>query len=169
MTFAPSFGFLGVAASIRELSQIDPELAKAAKARMKEAASPMVNTVRGFIPTDSPLSGMKRANRLGWSTARARSGVTAKVATKANRDGTIPLLRIVQNNAAASMWDMAGKASPGTTPAGRNMVKVMTERNGAPSRSMWKAADRMRAITEQNLRIAVTDLEAIMDNRLGRD
>jgi len=66
------------------------------------------------------------------------------------------------------MWDMAGKSSGGVTPAGRNMVKVLTERNGGPSRSMWRDSERLIAITEENLRIAVTDLEAVMNNRLGR-
>jgi len=169
MSLTPSLEFRGVAASIRELGQIDPQLAKAAKARIKEAANPMVNTIRGFIPASSPMSGMARGKRLGWSSARAKSGVTARSATKAARSGNIPLLSIVQRNAAGSMWDMAGKSSGGVTPSGRNMVKVLTERTGGPSRSMWRDSERLTAITEENLRIAVTDLEAVMNNRLGRD
>lgn len=167
MTFSPSFPLTGVASSITELGRIDPELAKAARVRMKEAANPMVAAARGFIPTGSPLSGMSRGKRLGWSTARVRAGITAKVSTKPARNGYIPLLSVIQKNPAGAMWDMAGRRSNGNTAAGRNMVKVMQERNGGASRSMWPAAEATTLTVEENLRIAIVDLETTLSVRLG--
>lgn len=165
MTLTTSFNPTGVAATLKELGQIDPQLAKAAKARIKEAASPLVSTARGFIPTDSPLSGMTRSKRLGWQSGSVRSGISAKVSTKPARSGRIPLLSVIQKNPAGAMWDMAGRASGGATPQGRAMIRNLA---GQPSRSMWPAAEQAIPTVEENLRIAVRDLEDTMDLLLGK-
>lgn len=166
MSLTPSFNPTGIASTLKDLNQIDPQLAKAARTRIKEAANPLVAAARGFIPTDSPLSGMTRSKRLGWRSGSVRSGISAKVSTKPARNGHIPLLSVIQKNPAGAMWDMAGRASGGVTPQGRAMVRNLA---GRPSRSMWPAAEQTMPTVEENLRIAVRDLEDTMAVLLGKD
>ncbi len=158
----------GVADVLRELGRIDPELRKAAVATIKGALEPMAAAARVYVPGDPPLSGMARGRRMAWRTGRVRSGIRATVSVKADRSGRIPLARIVQKDAAGAMWDMAGKASGGVTPAGRRMVAVMTQRNGAPSRAMWRPVAAYTSLTEESLRDAVAEVERVLNNELGR-
>lgn len=162
-----TFTVYGVAASIDELGRIDKELAKAARARIKDAAGPLVQNARRFVPTGSPLSHWKAGRGDGWS-ATARSRITAKVATKAGRRSEIPLLRIVQNDKEGSIFDMAGRKSSGNTPQGRAFITSLNRRYGSASRSMWRGVPTIISTVETNLQLAVKDLEEQLDRRLGR-
>lgn len=169
MSLTPSFELYGVAATVKELGQIDPELAKAAKVRIREAANPMVNGARGFIPNEAPLSKWSNGGRTGWSTARVKAGITAKVSTSRSKTKEIRLLNVVQKDVAGAIFDMAGRRSNGNTLSGQNLIKVLNEGNGPASRSMWRAYKLYEQITTENLRLAVADLEELLNNRLGGD
>lgn len=155
----------GVSSMLRELGRIDPLLRREATESLRAALQPMADAARQFVPADPPLSGLRRGRRIRW-TPRASTGITGAVSTKKDRAGRIDLARIVQRDATGAMFDMAGKRG-GTTDKGRRMIRVMSERNGAPSRAMWRPEALYRAQTEQALTDAVRNIEDML-NRGGR-
>lgn len=169
MTFVPQFDVNGVAATIKELGRIDPELAKAARARLKETAAPLVAAARQLVPAPSPLSRWKAGGRIGWEAGRARSAITAKPSTAAPRGRRIKLLSVVQANPAGAVFDMAGRASGGRTPQGQAFIRNLNARYGTASRAMWRAAEQTRPQVEQALQTAVRDVEDTLSRRLGGD
>lgn len=162
-----SVGVAGVSDVLRELGRIDPELRKQAVSSIRDSLQPLADAAKTYVPTDVPLSGMVRGTK-AWNSGRVRSGIRAKVSTKANRSGQIPLAKIVQANPAGAMWDMAGKRG-GSTEAGRRMIAVMSQRNGPPSRAMWRPVDLYRARTEEALQAAVDEVERTLNERLRGD
>lgn len=168
MSLAPNFDVVGVASTIRALSKMEPELAKAARAQLKAAAAPLVQNARSNVPTKAPLSGFTRG-RLRWSP-RTRNRITAKVSTGRVGKGKrrrIDLIKVVQPDAAGVVFDMAGKR-PAKTAAGAAMVRNLNARYGQPSRSMWRNVDRIEAIVTKNLREAVEDLSKTINRAIGK-
>lgn len=172
MSLYPEIDVKGVASTLRALNKIDPVLAKTTRRRIKQAANPMVQDIRRFVPTQAPLSGMARnweGGRLKWSS-RARSGVRANQGQgrKRVRNGyRIDLLKIVQSNPAGAVFDMAGKRG-GKNDQGRRMIEQLTARHGAPSRSMWKSEAATLQKTEKAIKSAIADLSAEINKLVGK-
>jgi hypothetical protein len=122
---------LGVQEAMRTLQALDPAIKREA-----------VREIQSRIPGEAPLSGMVHKGRTGWT----KSGT--KVATKyggrararGGRDVT-PLVSVILKGAAASIYDMAGRGSSGSTPQGQALVSGLTARGGSASRAAWPAAD----------------------------
>lgn len=162
---------VGIASTLRALNKIDPELAKAARRQIKEAANPLVQNARRFVPSRAPLSGMANSGRLQWST-RARSSIRAQQSVarrKVGRTRRIDLIKVVQSSASGAMFDMAGRATAGKTPAGINMIQVLNSRYGRPSRSMWRDNQAAARITEKKLLEAVAELSAVINKIVGKE
>lgn len=163
MSFNLGVNLYGVSAAIQELGRIDPELRRAARTRLRQAAEPVVNRARAFTPADAPMSGWERGSRTQF-TARARTGIKSETPSPSSRKGRdfIPLLRIVQANAAGAIFEFAGKTTSGVTPAGRNFVKVLNERNGRAPRALWRAVDQMTPELEAAVQAAVHDIDQLI-------
>jgi hypothetical protein len=133
---------LGVQEAMRTLQALDPAIKREAVREIKAAAEPLRSAIQSRIPGEAPLSGMVHKGRTGWT----KSGT--KVATKyggrararGGRDVT-PLVSVILKGAAASIYDMAGRGSSGSTPQGQALVSGLTARGGSASRAAWPAAD----------------------------
>ena len=160
-----------VTATLKQLGKIDPALRRAATARMKSAAKPMVAEARSLVPEDSGL------NWGNWTTPKnrvigpydartARRGmkVTYKGPSKRDRGKEIfPLLTLQNTSAAGSIIDMAGRANGagrGSEGAarGRAMIQKLREQ-GRASRIAWEAAERKMDEVNRGVQKAVEDME----------
>ena len=148
----------GVQEAMKALRAMEPALQREAVRKIKVAAEPMAAGVREAIPTQAPLSGMNNRGRLGWG-ARGGTAVKVKYGGKRNRDrNEWPLVSIVLTGAAASVYDMAGRGSPGHTPQGKALVSGLTAAGGSPSRAAWRAAEARIASVQAAVLVAVKEV-----------
>jgi hypothetical protein len=155
----------GTTEILEELRNIDETLHTRALGQIKSALGPMVQGARGFIPTTPPVSGMARGYFM-WDGQDQRNTIKAKVAKRRSKGSTKRLATISLTNAAAALFDMAGKGS-GQTQAGRNLITGITRRYGPPSRAMWKAQATYMRLTELALLEARRQMERDLNELLG--
>jgi len=107
----------GVKQAIGALKKIDPEYRKDFNRDAKTIAAPLITAAKAAYPS-MPLSGMSRTWLQGeravfpWEISKVRSGVKLKTSTRRN---TSSVLYITQSNPAGAIFEVAGKASPGST------------------------------------------------------
>jgi hypothetical protein len=138
----------GIAAFIKVVRQIEPDLAKQLPREMKYVAKPIIETARALLPQPSPLT-----NWGNWTLARKDQGdrswgpAVAKGIQATSRTGArkgkheIPLLAIEQKNGAGAIYENAGRHRPGdrkSSDAGDRFVAVLNEKMEAP-RYLWPA------------------------------
>ena len=165
----------GLAAAIRTLGKIDPELKKQLVKEMKKAADPLVATARSLVPTAKPLTnwyGWKG----GWDSSKVKRGIkvsqrnTAQRTQDRQQQQTIRLLALVQTNAAGAIYDMAGKAegkgrgSEGEK-RGLEMIQKLNQID-EPSRTLWPAAERRLGEVQDAVRDAIEDMERTINEEL---
>lgn len=146
----------GLNGTLQQLAAIEPELRKQARARLRQAAEPVAATARSFIPVASPLSGWTRTKRYPWTGAR--NGIKVDNGKQSRQKDRIALIRIVQTNAAGAVYEVAGKATRGRTPAGRGFIA-----NLPPTpRALWRAVDQSTSVLEAAVQQAVDDVEQMI-------
>lgn len=160
----------GVKATLKALKEIDPALRRAAIKEMKSAAQPMVNEVRSRMPL-KPLDNWGEGGRLGWDVNKARRSVKLRFGGKKIRGGSgnqYPLLRLVIQSPAATMYDMAGKRGQGKTPQGQVFVRVLTADWGRPSRLAWPAAEKHMDSVQRGVIEAIDKAAAEINREIKR-
>lgn len=144
----------GVRDALKTLREVSPKLERDARKAMREAVAPMAAAASAGFGSEPPLPGMRRG-RSAWS-AKDRK-VTTKTGGRTNRAKTEwPLVSIRAAGAGASIFDMAGKSSPGVT----SLVSVLTARFGRPSRNMWPIVEGYKGTIDRALTEAVKDTMA---------
>lgn len=108
----------------KALQQYTPELAKETQKEIAGHLRKVIVRARGFIPTESPLSGW--ANPVGeWEYRAFNAGVISKglgystAPSKPNKHGFRTLAQIFNKSAAGAIYETAGRKNPqGQTPGG---------------------------------------------------
>lgn len=153
----------GVRETMRELNSLDAKLKAQAVRDIKAAAEPLRGAIAASIPGPPPLTGWAHKGRTGWTKSGTR--VVTVYGGRARREKEVwPLVSIVLKGAAASMWDMAGRASQGKTAQGRAFVGYLP---GRASRSAWPAAERMLPAMQQAVARAVAEVSQQMNRNLA--
>lgn len=161
---------IGVRETLRELRKVEPEIYKQTIREIKQAAKPLQAEAQSRIPSDPPLSGMAHKGRTGWSRRNARVGVnTGGRAKKTSRGSEWTLVKIRLNGAAGGIFDMGGRASAGSTPQGKNLIAVLTSRDGSASRAMWPAAEAKLPDVQEQVKDAIRKASAVMNRRLAEN
>jgi len=153
------------------LGKIAPELRKSAQSEVMAAAAPAIAAVQALVPAATPMSGWARGKRSRWDSSAVRGGVRARrrrSGSDRNAD-IIPLLSIVQSNAAGVIFDVARTARPGKTP-GRTRANAKFVDNlaqyGTTSRYMWPGVERALPAVEDALRDAVRNMETTINRSM---
>lgn len=154
---------VGVRETIRALNKIEPGLRKQFVADSKRIAEPAIQEVRrGY--TKVPLSGMSRKwsqngrKLFPFTLARAQRGVQLKVDT--DRRATA-IISIVQKDAAAAIFETAGRRSP--NPLERSLGDLQPGR----TRVLGPAVYKSRRYFEPELRKSITRLMARVQKEIG--
>ena len=88
-----------------------------------------------------------------WQSSKVKRGVQVKVGGRKVRRGSnagaYPILRIVQADAAGSIWDLA-KTQRGDGKVGQQFVKNLNS-TGQPSRVMWKSVPKYYPLVEHKV------------------
>ena len=161
----------GVRESIVALRKIDPQLRKQFNRRANDIARPIVLEARRRY-TQVPLSGMARTwaprgrSLFPFTVSKARSGVRVKVDTskRLNRGPARPvgIVAVKQTNAAAVIFDMAGKATD------NNLSRNLSARFGEPSRVMWPAAESQLPEVQRQMVELTNQVERLVQAELAK-
>jgi hypothetical protein len=167
MTLTTNVEVFGAKEALKELKNIEPETRKAINARAKDIAKPATDAIKGEYPTQL-LSGMRRAwvqrgrQLFPYDQSKARKGVKLKVDTKKKATSVIA---IVQDDPAAAIVDMAGKAGGGS-PQGARFIAALTAIYGRPSRVMWPTYEKNGNAVARNMQDVMEDVMAAVGKRL---
>lgn len=170
----------GLEETLRVLKQIDPELYKESRKRIKNDAKPMIQSAKDKLP-DVPMSGwgVSRARMQDikgrktlrtasgfpvYNPASAKRGVTLSIRNKRRKGygGRSLLVAMVQNDAGGMIFDYARQSSNNNL-----FVKGLDRRNPKPSRYMWKAAEENMGSVNASLRASIRDVEKTINRRLS--
>ena len=122
----------GAVALRKALKEYTPDLAKETQKEIAGHLRKVVNRARGFVPSESPLSGW--ANPVGeWEYRAFNAGVIQKglgystAPSKPNKRGFRTLAQIFNKSAAGAIYETAGRKNPQGLPASRRTIAM---RNG---------------------------------------
>ena len=122
----------GAVALRKALKEYTPDLAKETQKEIAGNLRKVVNRARGFVPSESPLSGW--ANPVGeWEYRAFNAGVIQKglgystAPSKPNKRGFRTLAQIFNKSAAGAIYETAGRKNPQGLPASRRTIAM---RNG---------------------------------------
>jgi hypothetical protein len=99
----------------KALRRFAPDLEKALKVELKRGLAPVAKTARGFVPSDSPLSGWAgrsfsegRFPIFNAATIKAKIGFTTAV-SKRNSQGFSSIARVFNDSRAGAIYESAGR------------------------------------------------------------
>jgi hypothetical protein len=112
----------------KALKQYTPDLAKETQKEIAGHLRKVVSRARGFVPSESPLSGW--ANSVGeWEYRAFNSGIMKKglgystAPTKPNKRGFRSLATIFNKSAAGAIYETAGRKTPAGLPPAQRVKK----------------------------------------------
>ena len=102
----------------KALRRFAPDLEKSLKIEMKRGLAPVAKAARGFVPSQSPLSGWaSRSFNEGFfptfnsSIIKSKIGFTTSV-SKRNKNGFSSMASVFNNSRAGAIYEGAGRANP---------------------------------------------------------
>ena len=171
----------GIQETMKALKAIEPEYAKQIRKDIKNAGAPVLTAARSLIPTSPPLSGMARGNlirgRAGtkWSSAGASKGFIIKTNKSGQKARSVvfksgetidfaarpyQLLTLTQRDAAASIWDHAGRRTKG-----RFVTNLQTQGSYEP-RAAEPGVEAARPSVEKEILNIVEKVMKTTDNKI---
>jgi hypothetical protein len=164
MTTDTTIEVVGLKEAIRSLNKVEPGLRKEFTANATRIAQPAIQEVQQGYQREY-LSGMARkwsqggSKKFPFSIVRAISGVKLKV--DASREAT-SLIYIQQTNAAAAIWESAGRKTDNAL--GRNLGDVPRPNH---TRNLGPAVFRKRNAIEREMLNAANDAVARVEKELN--
>jgi hypothetical protein len=102
----------------KALRRFAPDLEKSLKIEMKRGLAPVAKAARGFVPSQSPLSGWASRSfnegsfpTYNANTIKSKIGFTTAV-SKPNKNGFSSMARVFNNSRAGAIYEGAGRANP---------------------------------------------------------
>jgi hypothetical protein len=154
----PATKLSGVKYVLSQLSKVTPEARKNITKEVRSAAKPIVNKARGFVPSQSPLSGWERVSDNGWGKKSfdpviIKRGIGFSTgSTKPNRKGFSYLAYFYNKTAAGAIYETAGRKTSGqqgkssNPKAGQQFVSAL----GAVGHGEMAGRAMFRAYNEDN-------------------
>ena len=106
----------------KALRRFAPDLEKSLKVEMKRGLAPVAKAARGFVPSQSPLSGWQnrsfnegRFPTFNSATIKSKIGYTTSV-SKPNKNGFSSMARVFNNSRAGAIYESAGRTNPQGQP-----------------------------------------------------
>lgn len=143
----------GLESTLKVLQKIQPEVKKQFFKDAKQIVRPAVDEAKNAYRSDY-LSGMTRAWSPGgrpifpWNQVSASKGVAVSTSLSKKQDA---VLSIVQKDAAASIFDMAGKST-------NNRLGNALNTFNTPSRVMWRAYENNAGAIEAEMQKSVDEV-----------
>ena len=157
----------GAFALRKALKEYTPDLAKETQKEIAGHLRKVVNRARGFVPSESPLSGW--ANPVGeWEYRAFNAGVIQKglgystAPSKPNKRGFRTLAQIFNKSAAGAIYETAGRKNPQGLPASRRTIAM---RNGGIVPAWESGRDVNKSANPYAGRQFINALPPLVDSR----
>jgi hypothetical protein len=105
----------------KALRKFTPDLAKETQKEMASLLRPITVKARGFVPSETPLSGWGKAKSTGkfpvFDVKAAKGGIGYKTTpSRPNSQGFTSLARIHNKSASGAIYETAGRTNPSGSP-----------------------------------------------------
>lgn len=143
----------GLESTLKALQKIQPEVKKQFFKDAKQIVRPAIDEAKNAYRSDY-LSGMTRAWAPGgrpifpWNQASASKGVTVATSLSKKQDA---ILTFTQKDAAAAIFDMAGKSTDNRLGNALNAFNT-------PSRVMWRSYEQHAGDIESEMKKSVDEV-----------
>jgi hypothetical protein len=165
----------GAKAVLSALRELEPAARRQAYAKIKQAGGELVRIGGDAYPRMRPLRNWAETGRLGWRTSAVVKGVQLQVGGRQPRGaGSFAIATLVNRNAAAGLFDIAGnaggsKAKPGPRnrsqaqppfhqllqgygrPAGRGIGKNLPRLQDAGYKAIVQALEEVAATVNRKV------------------
>ena len=148
MTAATSIEVVGIKEALAHLNTLDKKIRRQITVEFRELAAPLLMEAKEDVPGKAPMSGWNRSytpgksggNILPWDGTEAKK-ITAFVSGKrpksvGGRTRSLAAFGVKWMSKDAVMFDSTGQSH---TKQGAQMLSVLNQRFGPPSRVMWRA------------------------------
>jgi hypothetical protein len=166
---------IGLNETLGALKQIDPEIDKQQRQRVRRDIQPLVDDAKKATPKQTPLSGWKLQTGAGiqrgggesrfprWK-GDAQRGIRTQIRRGGVRGfkGKRVVIRVVQGSASGEIFDYAGKARPGN-PIDRGLRNAGF---GEAMRALWPAAEKNMPVVVKHVQESVFDMEEVINAEL---
>jgi hypothetical protein len=153
----PATKLSGVKYVLSQLNKVTPEARKNITKEVRAAAKPVVTKARGFVPSQSPLSGWEsKSGQWGnrsFDSALIKRGIGFSAgSTKPNRKGFSYLAYFYNKTAAGAIYETAGRKTGGqqgksaNPKAGQQFIAAL----GAVGHGQMAGRAMFRAYNEDN-------------------
>jgi hypothetical protein len=166
----------GVKEVLKELGEVDKKAKLKAISKVKAAGAPAVSKARENYPSN-PVLVNKKGNpswgangRLGYSKSAADKGVSIQIGGRA-RGEAFPIVTIVQKNAGAAMFDIAGFANGSTGKGGARgeaFIKKLEKEYGKAQRGMWRNVKEIRELANNAILKAIDEVAQEVNRKILR-
>ena len=164
MTVVASIEVVGIKEALAHINTLDKKLRRQITLDFKELAQPILMQAKEDVPGKAPMSGWNRSytpgksggNILPWEGTEAKK-ITAFVSGKrpksvGGRTRSLAAFGVKWMSKDAVMFDSTGQSH---TKQGAQMLSVLNQRFGAPSRVMWRAyAQAAPQVQDKMLKLA---------------
>ena len=159
---------------LRHLDEIEPGLKKATMKEINAAARVATIKARGYIPTESPLSGWDRSRyspearwyARSFDAADMRRGIqTRRGHSRKERRGYVNEVGVTNKKPAGMIYELAGSKSSGASRSGRSFVQGISDSGlHAPLRRVV-----VRAVIEEGPAVArkIKDVLQTVEHRFN--
>lgn len=151
MTAATSIEVVGIKEALAHLNTLDKKIRRQITVEFRELASPLVMQAKEDVPGKAPMSGWNRSYTPGkssddilpWSGSEAYK-ITSFVSGKrpksiGGRTRSLAAFGVKWASRDAILFDATGQSH---TKQGAQMLSVLNQRFGKPSRVMWRAYEQ---------------------------
>lgn len=153
---------VGVKETLRQLQKMEPETAKAIKAKFKQIVKPIVDAAKPQIK-QLPLSGFARNWKSGkimpWDQSAVAKSIIARFSNR-KRGNSLAVFSVTMKSPAGTIFDMAGKRSAS------RLATALDALAGKPSRLMWPTYERHADQVNDNLARLVEEIMDATNRRL---
>lgn len=154
----------GIKETLRELQQMEPELAKEIKKDFKQIVDPIVKDARAGV-IELPLSGFARNWKQGallpWNKNSVSKSIIARFSNR-RRGNSLAVFSVTMKSPAGTIFDMAGRGNS------NRLGRTLSALYGSPSRLMWPSYDRNAEEVNQNLQRVTDKITDATNRRLTR-
>jgi len=171
MSVTANVNVYGVREALSELRKIDPKLRAEAVRKVKAAGNELTAAAAVEYPATAPLSGWQSTGRLGYTGPKAKRGVKIEVGGRTPKRATAyPIVTLVQGNAGAALWDIAGLRGGAKSRGGPrqrpNFIQILDARFGPAQRGLWKARNLVDEVATRKIIAALEDVAASVNRKL---
>jgi hypothetical protein len=132
------------AAKVRRLlKQFAPEMLRAMDKANREAAKPILNDAKAFVPPEAPLTNWgKSTGKLRWNDAEIKKGMVFRAGKKSSSKEYRALLQFKNQSRSGAIFEILGRRTPNPkTPQGKYFVDTIQRKYPRKSRLIWRAVD----------------------------